>query len=132
MKNKSPFENTSKKKRLDEVTVLITDSDIVFVNGSKDDFLGRLQMKISKINEKFKLRKANKINNKDLLNSKILEITLQIKDAHPELSKYIEELPITIPTTGNKNITTKNLASYYESLCSILIKYLLEHAKNKD
>ncbi len=71
------------------------------------------------------------MNNKELLNSKILEITLQINDTHPELSKYIEELPITIPTIGNRSITAKNLASYYESLCSILNKYLLEHTKNK-
>lgn len=69
--------------------------------------------------------------NIELLNSKILEITLQINETHLELSKYIEELPITIPTTGNRNITSKSLASYYESLCSILNKYLLGHTKDK-
>lgn len=61
------------------------------------------------------------------LNSKILEITLKIKDRYPELSKYIEEMPVTIPDEKTPEITQKNLKAYYDSLNDVLSKYLLEH-----
>lgn len=61
------------------------------------------------------------------LNSNILKITMKIRDQHPELSKYIEEMPITIPDENNPEITLKNLKAYYDSLNSLLTKYLLEH-----
>lgn len=55
MKNKTLSDKNTNKENLEEPSVLITDSDIVFVNGSKDDFLGRWQMKLNKIKEKFRL-----------------------------------------------------------------------------
>lgn len=61
------------------------------------------------------------------LNSKILEITLKIKDQYPELSKYIEEMPVTIPDEKKPEITQENLKAYYHSLNALLSKYLLEH-----
>lgn len=61
------------------------------------------------------------------LNSKILKITMTIKDQYPELSKYIEEMPVTIPDKKNPEITLKNLKAYYDSLNSMLNKYILEH-----
>ncbi len=51
---KTPIDKATNKENLEEASVLITDSDIVFVNGSKDDVLGRLHMKINKIKEKVK------------------------------------------------------------------------------
>ena len=65
-------------------------------------------------------------NEKDL-NSKILKITMTIKDKYPELSKYIEEMSATIPDEKNPEITLKNLTTYYDSLNSMLNKYILEH-----
>ncbi len=61
------------------------------------------------------------------INSKILKITMNIKDHHPELSKYLEEMPVTIPLEENPKITYEILRQYYESLNSMLNKYLLEH-----
>ncbi len=61
------------------------------------------------------------------LNSKILEITIIIKDKYPELLKYLDEMPITIPSEKNPEITLKNLSAYYESLNTVLNKYILEH-----
>lgn len=55
MKNKAPNDKATNSENLEKASVLITDSDIVFVNGSKDDFLGRWQMKLNKIKEKFRL-----------------------------------------------------------------------------
>ena len=61
------------------------------------------------------------------LNSKILKITMTINDHYPELSKYLDEMPVTIPTEKNPEMTLKNLSQYYESLNSMLNKYSLEH-----
>ena len=63
------------------------------------------------------------------LNSKILTITMKIKDHYPELSKYLEEMPVTIPSENDPEITLNNLKSYYESLNSLLNKYKMEHPK---
>jgi len=60
------------------------------------------------------------------LNSKILKITMKIQDQYPELSKYIEEMPITIPIEKNPEVTLKNLKAYYDSLNSILTKYVTQ------
>jgi hypothetical protein len=64
------------------------------------------------------------------LNSKILKVTMTIKEQYPELSKYLEEMPATIPSDKDPEITLKNLSEYYESLNSLLNEYKLEHPKN--
>ncbi len=56
-------------------------------------------------------------------NENILKITMRIKDQYPELSKYLEEMPVTIPDEKHPDITLKNLKAYYDSLCSLLNKY---------
>ena len=61
------------------------------------------------------------------MNSKILKITMTIMDQYPELSKYIEEMPVTIPNENNPEITQSNLKLYYESLSLMLNKYKTEH-----
>jgi len=61
------------------------------------------------------------------LNSKILKITMTIMDQYPELSKYIEEMPVTIPNEKNPDVTLSNLKTYYESLSLMLNKYKTEH-----
>ena len=61
------------------------------------------------------------------LNAKILKITMTIKDKHPELSKYIEEMKVTIPDENNPEITLRNLNTYYDSLNAVLNNYILEH-----
>ena len=61
------------------------------------------------------------------LNSGILKITMKIKEQYPELYKYIEEMPVTIPDEKHPEITLQNLKIYYDSLNSILNKYILEH-----
>ena len=63
------------------------------------------------------------------LNSKILEITMTIKDHYPELSKYLEEMPVTIPSGKDPEITLNQLKAYYESLISMVNKYKLEYPK---
>lgn len=63
------------------------------------------------------------------LNLRILKITQLIHSAHPELSKYLEEMPVTIPDEKKPELNIKSLQNYYESLNSLLTKYELEHPK---
>ncbi len=64
------------------------------------------------------------------LNSKILKVTMTIKEQYPELSRFLEEMPATIPSEKNVEITLKNLSAYHESLNSMLSKYKSEHPKS--
>ncbi len=61
------------------------------------------------------------------LNSKIMEITMIIKEKYPELLEFLNEMPETIPVEKNPEISLKNLNTYYKSLSSVLTKYKLEH-----
>lgn len=72
----------------------------------------------------------DKQSKEEVLNSKILEITMTIRNQYPELSKFIEEMSMTIPDEKNPEITLKNLQSYYDSLKAMLDKYILEHPAN--
>jgi len=64
------------------------------------------------------------------LNSKILEITLTINEHYPELSKFIEEMPVTIPNEEDPDINLNVLKTYYESLSMMLQKYKKQHPLN--
>lgn len=64
------------------------------------------------------------------LNSRILKITMLINDQYPELSQYLEEMPETVPSENDPEITLKHLKSYYETLNSLLKKYKVDHPEN--
>lgn len=61
------------------------------------------------------------------LNEEILSITLKIKAKFPQLTKFIEEMPVTIPNEKDPEITRKDLKLYLESLKTLLNKYILEN-----
>lgn len=61
------------------------------------------------------------------LNEAILNITNKIRNEYPELSKYLNEIPVTIPAVSTPEINTKILNEYYESLENILKKYIPTH-----
>ncbi|MFV5701260.1 hypothetical protein ACM55F_05245 [Flavobacterium sp. XS2P12] len=63
------------------------------------------------------------------LNDAILKMTLTIQNEYPELSKYLIEMPVTIPDASNPQINIKTLKDYYESLNSILKEYTPNHTK---
>ena len=65
------------------------------------------------------------------LNQKILLKTLDIAANYPELSKYIEEMPITIPNSENPQITLQILKEYYNSLNVLVTNYALTHIAKK-
>jgi hypothetical protein len=71
------------------------------------------------------LHKSNKEKAEEtILNKKILDLTLKIKALNPELSKYIDEIPVSIPNEETPEIMASNLKVYYETLSSILANYL--------
>jgi len=62
------------------------------------------------------------------LNKKILEITMTIQEKYPELSGYLDEMPVTIPNSQDAEINNKNLEAYYDSLTSLLKNYIEVHS----
>jgi len=64
------------------------------------------------------------------LTVKILAITLEIEQNHPELSKFLNEMPVTIPNDLSPELDYKILIEYYESLKSLLKEYELASISN--
>lgn len=62
------------------------------------------------------------------LNARIMEITQEIRDNYPELIKYLDEMPVTIPDEDDPEINVRNLQSYYDSLQSVVDKYAEEQS----
>ena len=60
-------------------------------------------------------------------NEDILQITMKIRNNYPELSSYLNEMPITIPNRNNPMINLENLEDYYNSLHLLLKQYALKH-----
>ena len=61
------------------------------------------------------------------LDEAILNITLKINSEYPELSKYLTEMPVTIPDIKNPEMNVKVLQEYYDSLESMVKKYSTNH-----
>jgi hypothetical protein len=61
------------------------------------------------------------------LNEEIIFITKKIKEIHPELLKFISEMPILINYTENKKLDLENLQDYYNSLVQFLNTYSISH-----
>jgi hypothetical protein len=58
------------------------------------------------------------------VNSKILKITMSIQEKYPELSKYLLEMPMTIPDVTNPEINIKVLNDYVNSLEVFYKRYI--------
>ena len=67
------------------------------------------------------------MNHEKELNSRILAITMIIAEKFPELSKYIGEMPVTIPDAADPEINVRNLQDYYNSLDALLKRYTMNH-----
>ena len=57
------------------------------------------------------------------LNAEILRVTLMIHTEYPELSKFIEEMPVTIPNVDQPEINISILSDYLDSLYSLIFHY---------
>ncbi len=70
---------------------------------------------------KVKKKKVNKIMETETqLTEKIVALTMQIQEKHPELSKFLNEMPITIPDEIRPEINIKVLTDYFNSLTQII------------
>ena len=65
------------------------------------------------------------------INKSIIKITIEIEEKFPELSKFIDEMPVTIPDKNSPKINSEVLEDYQLSLKSLLTKYAVTHHKNK-
>lgn len=57
------------------------------------------------------------------LNEEILRVTLMIHTVYPELSKFIEEMPVTIPNVDQPEMNISILSDYLDSLNSLIFHY---------
>ena len=86
--------------------------------------------KSSQDNENDQPQEGRKKNHKSpnpakLLNRKILKIKRIIKDRFPELSKFLDEMPVT--DSNLSEVSYHDLDKYYKSLEIVLTKYKLEY-----
>ena len=61
------------------------------------------------------------------LNEDIIKITKTIKETHPELVKYISEMPIHINYENNKELDITYLQEHLNSLHTLLKNYSNAH-----
>lgn len=61
------------------------------------------------------------------LNKNIVKMSMTIRNEFPELMKFLNEMPITIPNLENPEINIKTLQDYYDSLEDLLRKYAPNH-----
>jgi hypothetical protein len=64
------------------------------------------------------------------IENKIIKLTTLIETMYPELYKFLEENPLTIPSVNHPNINTKVMEDYMESL-EQLLKHHIETHKTK-
>ena len=70
------------------------------------------------------------MNNLKKLLTEITGLTSEIETQHPELYRYLDENPMTLPAMGNPEIDRKVLEAYLQSLQQQL-KHYLESQREK-
>ena len=66
------------------------------------------------------------------LESDILMITMQIAKEFPELTKYINEMPVKVIENELEVNNAKNLKAYYNSLVELMGEYARTHEGLKE
>lgn len=62
------------------------------------------------------------------LNNDILALTMKIQNTHPELSKFIGEMPMIASGLNREKVNTQSLMDYYNSLEALLNNYNITHS----
>lgn len=62
-----------------------------------------------------------------MINQQILELTEKIRNEYPELLKYLNEMPVSIPNEENPEVHQTQLKAYYLQLLDILKQYMETH-----
>jgi hypothetical protein len=61
------------------------------------------------------------------LSENIVKLTMVIRNIFPELMKFLNEMPVTIPIESSPEINLKVLQEYFDSLEMMLRRYALNH-----
>ena len=61
--------------------------------------------------------------------TEISRVTRDIEDNYPELYKYIDENPMTLPDESQPDVDNQAFKEYLESLKSMLAEYKKKHQK---
>jgi hypothetical protein len=61
------------------------------------------------------------------LNKAIMDTTMKMKMAFPELMKYLTEMPVTIPDSNDPEINAVALKDYHDSLLLLFENYAAGH-----
>jgi hypothetical protein len=69
------------------------------------------------------------MNSLKTIENDILKLTTLIEDKYPELYKFLDENPITMPTVSQPDINLKDMEDYLESLKQILKHHIETHKK---
>jgi len=64
------------------------------------------------------------------LNPKLIEDKTTTNDLYHDLSRYLNEMLLEIPTEKDKELIMQNIGAYYDSLNTLLIKHTLEESNN--
>ena len=64
------------------------------------------------------------------LTKDINDLTLKIEQEYPELYKYLDENPITIPCCDYRTVDTTNFSDYLDSLRQLLKHHIENHQNN--
>jgi hypothetical protein len=62
-----------------------------------------------------------------VLIERIMAINSLIKEKHPELIRFLDEMPVTIPNDKDPHLNLKALKEYVDSLSDLLKKYDIQH-----
>ena len=72
----------------------------------------------------FEIRTMKKLQR---LTREINDLTLQLEQEYPELYRYLDENPVTIPSSDHTELTVKSFSDYLDSLKSLLEKHIETH-----
>lgn len=61
------------------------------------------------------------------LGKDIMNITMKMHVEYPELSKYIQEMPVNISENDEDVINSRNMEEYYNSLAQLIAEYSKTH-----
>ena len=64
---------------------------------------------------------------KQVVIQEITNLTTKIETKYPELYRFLDENPLTIPSKNDWDIDLKNLEDYLESLKQLVQQYLKIH-----
>jgi hypothetical protein len=57
----------------------------------------------------------------------IAKLTIEIRERYPEISKYINEMPVTNPDQEHPQMSDELLNEYYDTLRDLVDKYSAKH-----